>query len=344
MNDWRRENSQPSSSSRHFPPWELYTSIIIFPTFPTMRTTLLAQPSSSSLHFPPWDSSSSHFPPWEYSYWLEPSPSPSWEKSATHICQHGIEVWEQLCLVTATSHHYLHSNIKHKTVFLSRKKDVWGCGYDLTYEDLSKTLINGLSNCGLSPAWSDRHKVDKLGNHGGQKKSIFSSVGSSNLKLPSKILAPELSTKWSKLVEVVLSHSNLDEISFLALSNLAFPFQVFLSRKVETESSNEFELFYLTLQVFWYYIGYFHLLWTMCPLPVHAVMIVSPGCLSMELQGRSHPAACLRAPSIHGKVNSGSEDPSLGAHLAFLATCFLALVGILLKEDSLLHPPSLKTF
>ena len=77
----------------------------------------------------------------------------------------------------------------------------------------------------------------------------------------------------------------------------------------------------------------------MCPLSVHAVMIVSPGCLSMELQGQSHPAACLRAPSIHGKVNSGSEDPSLGAHLAFLATSFLALVGVLLKEDSLLHPP-----
>ena len=121
-------------------------------------------------------SSSSHFPPWEYCYWLEPSPSPSWEKSATHICQHGIEVWEQLCLVKATSSPTL--TLKHKIVFLSRKKDVWGCGYDLTYEDLSKTLINGLSNCGLSPAWSDRHKVDKLGNHGGQKKSIFSSVGS----------------------------------------------------------------------------------------------------------------------------------------------------------------------
>ena len=200
MNDWRRENSQPSSSSLHFPPWELYTSIIIL-TFPTMGILLLAGAITISIV----------------------------GKNLQLIFANMGSRYENSSVWSKQHHTTNYTQTSNTIVFLSRKKDVWGCGYDLTYEDLSKTLINGLSNCGLSPAWSDRHKVDKLGNHGGQKKSIFSSVGSSNLKLPSKILAPELSTKWSKLVEVVLSHSNLDEISFLALSNLAFPFQVFLT-------------------------------------------------------------------------------------------------------------------
>ena len=225
------------------------------------------------------------------------------KKSATHICQHThrIEGWELKTAQFGRSNFITNASTRPQPLLQKCCRNVHLVEYNVQLCSSSNArsstwrsnwwwtgkqwIITSLASDDISWAWM------------GSFLLVFNKISHWLLVL---VHFYWWSRKLSKLVQAVLGDSNLDEISFLAVGNLAFPPQTLFSRS----ESCQIEVDLLT----------------------SGFRASVPGC-QWSLSARVAFEWSCKDKLIHSwksqleeEEEEGSEEPSLGAQLAFLAT------------------------